>query len=57
MALMPIVPIAGVLAVLFACYLAWDVLRRDAETGFKIVRRKIIIAQNVMLPKVVNTFF
>ncbi|MPZ15711.1 MAG: sodium-translocating pyrophosphatase [Chloroflexi bacterium] len=29
MALMPIVPIAGVLAVLFAAYLAWDVLRRD----------------------------
>jgi len=33
MALMPIVPIAGVLAVLFACYLAWDVLRRDAGTS------------------------
>lgn len=34
-----------------------DLLRRDADTRFKIVRRKIIIAQNVMLPKVVNTFF
>jgi 3-phenylpropionate/cinnamic acid dioxygenase small subunit len=34
-----------------------DVLRKDAETGFKIVTRKIILAQNVMLPKVVNTFF
>lgn len=34
-----------------------DLLRRDAETGFKIVKRKIILAQNVMLPKVVNTFF
>jgi biphenyl 2,3-dioxygenase subunit beta len=34
-----------------------DVLRRDPETGFKIVKRKIILAQNVMLPKVVNTFF
>jgi 3-phenylpropionate/cinnamic acid dioxygenase small subunit len=34
-----------------------DVLRKDAETGFKIVKRKIILAQNVMLPKVVNTFF
>ncbi len=34
-----------------------DRLRRDPDTGFKIVRRKIIIAQNVMLPKVVNTFF
>lgn len=34
-----------------------DLLRRDPETGFKIVKRKIILAQNVMLPKVVNTFF
>jgi 3-phenylpropionate/cinnamic acid dioxygenase small subunit len=34
-----------------------DLLRRDAETGFKIVKRKIILVQNVMLPKVVNTFF
>ena len=34
-----------------------DLVRRDTETGFKIVRRKIILAQNVMLPKVVNTFF
>jgi biphenyl 2,3-dioxygenase subunit beta len=34
-----------------------DVLRRDPDTGFKLVRRKLIIAQNVMLPKVVNTFF
>jgi 3-phenylpropionate/cinnamic acid dioxygenase small subunit len=34
-----------------------DLLRRDSETGFKIVKRKIILAQNVMLPKVVNTFF
>ena len=34
-----------------------DLLRRDPQTGFKIVRRKIILAQNVMLPKVVNTFF
>ncbi len=33
-----------------------DVLRRDPETKFKIVRRKIILAQNVMLPKVLNTF-
>ena len=32
MALMPIVPIAGVLAILFAGYLAWDVLRRDTGT-------------------------
>lgn len=34
-----------------------DVLRRDSDTKFKIVKRKIILAQNVMLPKVVNTFF
>lgn len=34
-----------------------DLLRRDADTDFKIVKRKIILAQNVMLPKVVNTFF
>ena len=34
-----------------------DLLRRDPETGFKLVKRKIILAQNVMLPKVVNTFF
>jgi 3-phenylpropionate/cinnamic acid dioxygenase small subunit len=34
-----------------------DLLRRDPETKFKIVKRKIILAQNVMLPKVVNTFF
>ncbi|MBM2811165.1 MAG: hppA [Chloroflexi bacterium] len=33
MALMPIVPIAGVVAVLFALYLAWDVLRRDTGTA------------------------
>ena len=34
-----------------------DLLRRDPETRFKIIKRKIILAQNVMLPKVVNTFF
>lgn len=34
-----------------------DLIRRDSVTGFKIVKRKIILAQNVMLPKVVNTFF
>jgi 3-phenylpropionate/cinnamic acid dioxygenase small subunit len=33
-----------------------DLLRRDPETRFKIVKRKIILAQNVMLPKVLNTF-
>ncbi|MFN0071945.1 MAG: 3-phenylpropionate/cinnamic acid dioxygenase subunit beta [Chloroflexota bacterium] len=34
-----------------------DLLRRDHDTRFKIVKRKLILAQNVMLPKVVNTFF
>ena len=33
-----------------------DLLRRDPETGFKLVFRKLILAQNVMLPKVLNTF-
>lgn len=33
-----------------------DLLRRDPETSFKLVFRKLIIAQNVMLPKVLNTF-
>ena len=33
-----------------------DLLRRDPDTRFKIVRRKIILAQNVMIPKVLNTF-
>jgi 3-phenylpropionate/cinnamic acid dioxygenase small subunit len=33
-----------------------DLLRRDPDTKFKIVKRKIILAQNVMLPKVLNTF-
>jgi len=34
-----------------------DVLRRDPDTSFKIVKRKIILAQNIMRPKVVGTFF
>ena len=33
-----------------------DLLRRDPDTGFKLVFRKLILAQNVMLPKVLNTF-
>ncbi len=32
MELLPIVPVAGVAAVLFAIYLAWDVMRRDTGT-------------------------
>ncbi len=35
----------------------YDTLRRDADTGFKVVKRTIILDQNVLLPKVVNTFF
>jgi 3-phenylpropionate/cinnamic acid dioxygenase small subunit len=35
----------------------YDLLRRDAATDFKIVKRKILLAQNVLLPKVINTFF
>src|SRR5207302_1862586 len=35
----------------------YDTLRRDPTTAFKVVKRKILLAQNVLLPKVVNTFF
>ncbi len=35
----------------------YDTLRRDPETVFKIVRREVILDQNVLLPKVINTFF
>lgn len=35
----------------------YDLLRRDPDTGFKVVKRKILIAQNVLLAKVINTFF
>jgi 3-phenylpropionate/cinnamic acid dioxygenase small subunit len=35
----------------------YDLLRRDPETGFKVVKRKILLAQNVLLAKVINTFF
>ena len=35
----------------------YDSLRRDPNTNFKIVKRKILLAQNVLLPKVINTFF
>jgi 3-phenylpropionate/cinnamic acid dioxygenase small subunit len=39
------------------CGRRYDLLRRDPETTFKIVKRKILLAQNVLLPKVINTFF
>jgi 3-phenylpropionate/cinnamic acid dioxygenase small subunit len=35
----------------------YDLLRRDPVTTFKVVKRKILLAQNVLLPKVINTFF
>jgi 3-phenylpropionate/cinnamic acid dioxygenase small subunit len=34
-----------------------NVLRRDAETGFKVVKRTILLDQNVLLAKVVTFFF
>ena len=34
-----------------------DVLRRDAETGWKIARRLILLDQNVLLSKVITTLF
>ena len=34
-----------------------DVLRRDSETGWKIANRQIILDQNVLLAKVLSTFF
>ena len=35
----------------------YDLLRRDPDTGFKLVKRTILLAQNVLLAKVINTFF
>ena len=34
-----------------------DVLRRDADTGWKIAKRMILLDQNVLLAKVITTFF
>ena len=34
-----------------------NVLRRDPETGFKVVKRTILLDQNVLLAKVVTFFF
>jgi 3-phenylpropionate/cinnamic acid dioxygenase small subunit len=34
-----------------------DILRRDPETGFKIAKRLILLDQNVLLSKVITTFF
>lgn len=35
----------------------YDRLRRDPDTAFKLVDRTILLAQSVLLPKVINTFF
>jgi biphenyl 2,3-dioxygenase subunit beta len=34
-----------------------DVLRRDPVTGWKIAKRRILLDQNVLLEKVITTFF
>lgn len=34
-----------------------DILRRDSETGWKIAKRTILLDQNVLLAKVLTTFF
>ena len=34
-----------------------DVLRRDPDTGWKIAKRLILLDQNVLLSKVITTFF
>jgi 3-phenylpropionate/cinnamic acid dioxygenase small subunit len=34
-----------------------DVLRRNAQTGWKIAKRTIVLDQNVLLSKVITTFF
>jgi 3-phenylpropionate/cinnamic acid dioxygenase small subunit len=34
-----------------------DVLRRDPDTGWKITKRLILLDQNVLLSKVITTFF
>ncbi len=34
-----------------------DILRRDPDTGWKIARRLILLDQNVLLSKVITTFF
>ena len=35
----------------------YDVLRRDSETGWKIAKREVLLDQNVLLAKVISTFF
>jgi 3-phenylpropionate/cinnamic acid dioxygenase small subunit len=35
----------------------YDTLRRDPAMIFKVAKRKIVLDQNILLPKVINTFF
>jgi 3-phenylpropionate/cinnamic acid dioxygenase small subunit len=35
----------------------YDVLRRDSDTGWKIAKRLILLDQNILLAKVITTFF
>src|SRR5439155_712319 len=56
MALLPIVPVAGLLAVLFALYLAWDVLRRDTGSDeMRAVGAMIVEGANAFLSRQYRT--
>src|SRR4051812_35852880 len=56
MALLPVVPIAGLLAVAFAIYLAWDVLRRDKGTSaMQEVGAMIVEGANAFLARQYRT--
>src|SRR5437867_10956402 len=56
MALLPIVPIAGLMAVLFALYLAWDVLRRDTGSDeMRAVGAMIVEGANAFLSRQYRT--
>jgi 3-phenylpropionate/cinnamic acid dioxygenase small subunit len=35
----------------------YDLLRRDPDTGWKIAKRTILLDQNILLAKVITTFF
>ena len=35
----------------------YDILRRDSDTGWKIAKRTILLDQNILLAKVISTFF
>jgi len=56
MALLPVVPIAGLLAIAFALYLAWDVLRRDKGTAaMQEVGAMIVEGANAFLARQYRT--